>query len=93
MMLYYQRIDGEVQQEPTMKPLLAIGLMTLVCAAPIAARADFALVRFESGYCRIWWDSAATPPGAGWIKIAAGLPDLAAATAVLNNAVALGVCH
>jgi hypothetical protein len=51
------------------------------------------LVRFESGYCRIWWDSAATPPGAGWIKIAAGLPDLAAATAVLNNAVALGVCH
>jgi hypothetical protein len=43
---------------------LAIGL------AVSPARADFALVRFEDGWCRIWWDSAGTPWGAGWTKIA-----------------------
>ena len=33
------------------------------------ARADYALVRFEDGWCRIWWDSAGTPWGVGWTKI------------------------
>jgi hypothetical protein len=47
--------------------VLAIGFA--VCPA----RADYALVRFEDGWYRIWWDSAGTPWGVGWTKIAIGM--------------------
>jgi hypothetical protein len=47
--------------------VLAIGL------AVSPARADYALVRFEDGWCRVWWDSAGTPWGVGWTKIAIGI--------------------
>jgi hypothetical protein len=81
-------------QERTMKPLaLAIGLLTLVLAASSTARADYAIVQFDDGYCRIWWDSAGTPWGVGWTKIAVGLPDHLAAQAALDGAIAQQVCH
>ena len=54
---------------PHLAKLLALGF-----AASTPARADYALVKFESGYCRIWWDSAGNPFGVGWIKVAVGLP-------------------
>jgi hypothetical protein len=57
------------------------------------ARADYALVRFEDGWCRIWWDSAGTPWGVGWTKIAIGMPDWLIASAALSNARAQGVCR
>ena len=57
----------------------AIGVLALGFAASTPARADYALVKFESGYCRIWWDSAGNPFGVGWIKVAVGLPDYEAA--------------
>jgi hypothetical protein len=68
--------------------LLGVGL-----AASTPARADFALVQFGDGYCRIWWDSADTPWGSSWTKIAVGLPDYAAARAALDNATAQSVCR
>jgi hypothetical protein len=81
-------------QERTMKPLaLAIPLFMLVLAASSTARADYAVVQFEDGYCRIWWDSADTPWGVGWTKIAVGLPDHFAAEAALDSAIAQQVCH
>lgn len=67
--------------------VLALGL---VAAAP--ARADFAVVRFETGYCQIWWDSTDIPWGAGWAKIAFGLPDYWVARTVLDNAIAQRAC-
>jgi hypothetical protein len=67
--------------------LLAIGSIV----SP--ARADYALVRFEDGWCRIWWDSAGTPWGVGWTKIAVGMPDWLTASAALGNARAQGVCR
>jgi len=67
---------------------LALGLM-----ASTAARADFAVIRFADGYCQIWWDSAATPWGVGWSKIAMGLPTNDAARAVLDNAVLQNICR
>lgn len=70
----------------------AVGVLALGFAASTPARADFAVVKFEWGYCRIWWDSGANPLGTGWTKVAVGLPDLAAAWAALNAAVAHGVC-
>jgi hypothetical protein len=60
--------------------------------AASAARADFALVRFDDGWCRIWWDSAGTPWGVGWTKIAVGMPDWFAASAALNDARSQGAC-
>lgn len=47
----------------------------------------------RDGYCRIWWDSAGTPWGADWTKVALGLPDHEAADAALSSAIAQGVCR
>lgn len=45
-----------------MKSLVAaIGVVALGLAASTAARADFAVVKFKSGYCRVWTDVAAGP--------------------------------
>jgi len=68
--------------------VLAIGF------AVSPARADYALVRFEDGWCRIWWDSAGTAWGAGgWTKIAIGMPDWLIASAALSTARSQGVCR
>jgi hypothetical protein len=81
-------------EERTMKRLaFAIGVLALGFAASTPARADYALVRFESGFCRIWWDSAGNPLGVGWMKVAVGLPDYEAAVLALNMAVGQGVCR
>jgi len=40
---------------------LAIGLLALGFGAVIPARADFAVIKFNSGYCRVWTDTAAGP--------------------------------
>ena len=73
--------------------MCAIGLLALVAMGSSPARADYALVQFGDGYCRIWWDSADTPWGIGWTKIVVGLPDQFAARAALDTALAQGVCH
>ncbi|MGD0024600.1 MAG: hypothetical protein ABSC37_08230 [Xanthobacteraceae bacterium] len=39
----------------------AIGVLALGFAAAAPARADFAVVKFNSGYCRVWTDTAAGP--------------------------------
>jgi len=67
--------------------ILAIGLLV----SP--ARADFALVRFEDGFCRVWWDSADTPWGVGWTKLALGMPGWLTASAALDSARAQGACR
>jgi hypothetical protein len=80
-------------RELVMKQLaLAVGLLSLAPAS--TARADdYAVVQFGDGYCRIWWDSAGTPWGVGWTKIAVGLPDHFAARAALDTAIAQRICH
>ncbi len=65
---------------------------TLGTPAATPARADFAVVQFASGHCQIWWDSGANPWGAGWKKIAIGLPDWRAARAALSAARSQDVC-
>ena len=75
------------------RPALAVGLLAFGWALSSPARADYAVVRFETGYCQIWWDSADNPWGVGWTKIAVGLPDHTAAWAALANAVAQNVCR
>jgi hypothetical protein len=77
-----------------MKPLtVALGLLGAALIAATPARADYALVQFGDGYCRIWWDSAGTPWGPRWTKIAVGLPDYLTAKSTLDSAIAQGVCQ
>ena len=40
---------------------LAVGLLVLGFSAATPARADFAVVKFGSGYCRVWDTTAAGP--------------------------------
>jgi hypothetical protein len=70
----------------------AIGLLALALTATSPARADYAVVQFSDGYCRIWWDSADTPWGVGWRKLVIGLPD-DFARAALDSEIAQGACH
>jgi hypothetical protein len=56
------------------------------------ARADYAVVRFETGYCQIWWDGGATPWGVNWTKIAM-TPDWPSAYSALYAAIAARACN
>jgi hypothetical protein len=69
----------------------AVGVLALGFTAATPARADFAVVKFELGYCRIWWDSGAKPWGAGWTKIAIA-PDFSGGWAAKDAAVKKGLC-
>jgi hypothetical protein len=71
---------------------LGIGILALGFAAATPARADFTVIRFESGYCQIWWDSSATPWGAGWTKIAIA-PDFSSAWSALDAAIKNRTCN
>ena len=71
----------------------AVCLLIAGLAASKPARADFAVVRFAEGFCKIWWDSADNPWGSGWTKIALGLPDYLTAQVALANARAQGTCR
>jgi hypothetical protein len=76
-----------------MKPLVvALGILALGVAAATPARADYAVVRWDSGYCQIWWDSAATPWGFGWTKIAIA-PNWQQAWAARDAAIMNGRCR
>jgi hypothetical protein len=88
-----QKFLGGHNRERTMKRFaLAIGVVTLGLAATTPAWADFALVRWDDGDCRIWWEASATPWGAGWEKIATA-PDYSTASAALNQAEQTGTCR
>ena len=41
------------------KILFAIGALALLLTATAPAHADYAIVKFNSGYCRIWTDTVA----------------------------------
>ena len=75
------------------KLVFAIGLLFAGLAVSTPARADFAIVQFGDGFCRIWWDSAGNPWGPRWTKIAIGLPDYGAAQAALDSAIAQNLCR
>jgi hypothetical protein len=85
---------GEAQQELTMKRLaLATGICAFATAMSAPAHADYTVIQFESGWCEIWSDSAATPWGAGWRKVVIGLPTWSAASAALADARTQALCR
>jgi hypothetical protein len=84
---------GGHNREQTMKRFaIAASVVTLGLTATVPARADYALVRWDNGYCRVWWEASATPWGVGWAKIATA-PEYSTATAVFDQAVQTGTCR
>jgi hypothetical protein len=71
----------------------AIATLALVVVGSTPSHADFAVVQFQGGWCKIWWDSVSTPWGVGWTKIVVGLPDWLAASATLESARLQGICR
>jgi hypothetical protein len=71
----------------------AVAILALGFAASTPARADYAVVQFPDGWCKIWWDSAAPPWGDSWTEIAYDMPDWLTASAALNTARSQGVCR
>jgi hypothetical protein len=69
----------------------AVGVVALGFAAATPARADYAVMKFELGYCRIWWATDAKPWGSGWTKVATA-PDFPSAWAAQNAAFKAGKC-
>jgi hypothetical protein len=71
----------------------ALGVLALGFAANTPAHADtFAVVRFELGFCRIYWNPAWKPWGPGW-SVVATAPDFASAWAAQTAAVQKGKCR
>jgi hypothetical protein len=87
------KVRGLYNTELTMKRFaFAVGLMALGVAAATPARADYAVVRFDTGDCQIWWDGSATPWGVNWTKLAI-TPDWASADSALYAAIADRTCN
>jgi hypothetical protein len=85
---------GWAVKELTMKRFaFAVGILALGLAAATPARADYSVVQLDDGWCKIWWDSADAPWGAGWTQIAIGLPDWQAAESALYAARSQGACR
>jgi hypothetical protein len=61
--------------------VLALGLM-----ASMPARAGFVIVKFDPGYCQIWWDSGVKPYGTGWSYMGKPYADWASAWAAYTAA-------
>ena len=71
--------------------VLAVGVLALGSAASTPAPADFSVMRFEPGYCRIWWNNGINRIGTGWTRVATA-PDFTSAWAAQDAAVKKGKC-
>jgi hypothetical protein len=80
------------------KFLFAIGALALGLTATAPAHADFAIVKFKSGYCRIWDHTAVAPPDGTFVWFVWGhhryyrLPTLGIAQHKLHHVVARHLC-
>jgi hypothetical protein len=75
---------------------LVLGAMALALTAASPAQADYSIVRWTYGDCKIWADPPGTgtvPIGSGWAIVAANLPYFEAAKAVLEDLYRQGVCR
>ena len=71
--------------------VFAVGVLALGFAASTPARADFSVVRFELGFCRIWWNNGINPIGTGWARVATA-PDFTSAWTAQDAAAKKGKC-
>ena len=58
------------------KILFAIGALAVGVTAAAPAHADYAIVKFNSGYCRIWTDTGRGASGRNVRLVCVGIPPL-----------------
>jgi hypothetical protein len=81
------------------KLLFAIGTLAFGFTATATAHADYAIVKFNSGYCRIWADTVMAPPDGTFVWFVRGyhryyrLPTLPIAQHKLAVVVARHLCR
>jgi hypothetical protein len=81
------------------KIVFALGALALGFTATAPAHADYAIVSFHSGYCRIWTYTDVVPPDGAFVWFVWGhhrynrLPTLAIAEHKLHTLVARGLCR
>jgi hypothetical protein len=82
------------KMEATMRRAFAIGLFTVVSSF-VPAFADFAVIQFHSGYCRVWPNTADGPQDGhfGMFPTRHGLTDRFDTLEEANAALALAVEH
>jgi hypothetical protein len=77
----------------------AVGALALGLTATAPAYADYAVVKFNGGYCRIWTNTVVAPPDGTFVWFVWGyhrynrLPTLAIAEHKLHTVVARGLCR
>jgi hypothetical protein len=77
----------------------AVGALALGLTATAPAYADYAIVKFNCGYCRIWTNTVVAPPDGTFVWFVWGyhrynrLPTLAIAEHKLHTVVARGLCR
>jgi hypothetical protein len=78
--------------------IFAIGAVALGLSAAVPAHADYAIVKFKSGYCRIYDNTTWAPPDGRFVWFVWGyhryyrLPTLGDAQRKLNLVVARHLC-
>jgi hypothetical protein len=76
----------------------AIGVLALGFTATAPAHADFAIVKFRSGYCRIWDNTTMAPPDGRFVVFHWGphfyhrLPTMGVAQHKLHTVIARHLC-
>jgi hypothetical protein len=75
--------------------LLALSALAIALATTSPARADYTLIRWVSGDCKIWHEDVGNqrPWGNEWLVLASGLPTYDYAWQVLREEIALGNCQ
>jgi hypothetical protein len=80
----------------SLRPLsLALGLLAITLGAATPARADYSIVRWTWGDCKIWQDNGppTTPWGDGWAILADTIATYDEAKVLLEDLYRQGVCR
>jgi len=72
---------------------LASVLALAVIAASTPARADWRIVQWFYGDCKIWFDKGIPPFGGGWRSLTGPIPDYGTARHVLQRFYDRRVCY
>jgi len=75
------------------RSILAACAVALVFAAASPARADWRIIQWFYGDCKIWFDKGIPPFGGGWRTLSGPIPDYGTAYHVLQGFYDRRVCR
>jgi hypothetical protein len=77
------------------RPILALATLVIALFAASPVRADYAIIRWSWGDCRVWDNSGLwpVPLGVGWTLLATDLPTYGTASVLLEDLYRQGICR